>query len=82
MAIYNKELLLYQRVNLHFPMVFPWFFHGFPMLIYWILTSGPSPKPLPSRAFRRTAGELRAVAMDFSGETVMVFLWILPWENE
>ena len=25
-------MLVYQRVNLHFPMVFPWFSHGFPMI--------------------------------------------------
>jgi len=37
MAIFNSKLLVYQRVNLHFPMVFPWFSHGFPMVFYTML---------------------------------------------
>ena len=32
MAIFNSILLVYQRVNLHFPMVFLWFSYGFPMV--------------------------------------------------
>ena len=31
-AIFNSKLLVYQRVNLHFPMVFLWFSYGFPMV--------------------------------------------------
>ena len=27
-------MLVYQRVNLHFPMVFLWFSYGFPMFVY------------------------------------------------
>ena len=30
--MFNSKLLVYQRVNLHFPMVFLWFSHGFPMV--------------------------------------------------
>ena len=28
-AIFNSKLLVYQMVNLHFPMVFLWFSYGF-----------------------------------------------------
>ena len=38
MAMLNSELLVYQRVNLHFPMVFLWFSYGFPtisMVFLW-----------------------------------------------
>ena len=34
MTIFNSKLVVYQRVNLHFPMVFPWFSHGFPMVCH------------------------------------------------
>ena len=30
MAMFNSKLLVYQRVNLHFPMVFLWFSYGLP----------------------------------------------------
>ena len=36
-------MLGYQRVNLHFPMVFPWFSHGFPMNSMVILVPATSP---------------------------------------
>ena len=29
MAMFNSKLFVYQRVNLHFPMVFPWFTRGY-----------------------------------------------------
>ena len=38
MAIFNSILLVYQRVNLHFPMVFLWFSYGLPrisMVFLW-----------------------------------------------
>ena len=35
MAIFNSFLSVYQRVNLHFPMVFLWFSYGFPMVFLW-----------------------------------------------
>ena len=28
-------VIVYQRVNLHFPMVFLWFSYGFPMVFLW-----------------------------------------------
>ena len=31
-AIFNSKLLVNQRVNLHFPMVFLWFSYSFPMV--------------------------------------------------
>ena len=34
-------MLVYQRVNLHFPMVFPWFSHGFPMVFMAALSRHP-----------------------------------------
>ena len=46
-AIFNSYLLVYQRVNLHFPMVFLWFsgflwfFYGFPMVFPLISSPGP-----------------------------------------
>ena len=37
MTIFNSKLVVYQRVNLHFPMgfpmVFPWFSHGLPSTV-------------------------------------------------
>ena len=30
--MFNSFLYVYQRVNLHFPMVFPWFSYGFPII--------------------------------------------------
>ena len=33
MAIFHSFLYVYQRLNLHFPMVFPWFSYGFPIKI-------------------------------------------------
>ena len=32
MAIFHSNVSHYQRVNLHFPMVFLWFSYGFPMV--------------------------------------------------
>ena len=37
MTIFQSKLLVSQRLNLHFSMVFPiflWFSHGFPMISY------------------------------------------------
>ena len=56
-------LYVYQRVNLHFPMVFLWFSYGFPMVFLWfsygfpmknglVLTTIPSRRtgsPAPQR---------------------------------
>ena len=32
MVIFHCKMLVHQRVNLHFPMVFLWFSYGFPMV--------------------------------------------------
>ena len=34
MAMFNSFLYVYQRVNLHFPMVFLWFSYGLPMVFH------------------------------------------------
>ena len=36
-------MLVYQRVNLHFPMVFLWFSYGFPMVFLWFWFSYGGP---------------------------------------
>ena len=35
MVIFNSYVSHYQRLNLHFPMVFLWFSYGFPMVFLW-----------------------------------------------
>ena len=41
MAIFNRFLYVYQRVNLHFPMVSLWFPYGFPMVYQAVTGRGP-----------------------------------------
>ena len=52
MAMFNSKLLVYQRVNLHFPMVFPLkppFSYGFPIkttIFLWFSYGFPMKSPL------------------------------------
>ena len=41
--IFNSFLYVYQRVNLHFPMVFLWFSYGFP-IFPWVFPWFPHPQ--------------------------------------
>ena len=60
MAIFNSYVNVYQRVNLHFPVVFLWFSYGFPM-VYQAgcpqnIRLGPRGHPLPA-ARQRALGD-------------------------
>jgi hypothetical protein len=64
MAMFNSKLLVYQRVNLHFPMVFLWFSHGFPMVFLSVPKKkhpGGSPDPAPTLTTGTTAPPESAV---------------------
>ena len=77
MAIFNSFLYVYQRVNLHFPMVFLWFSYGFPMKKHtwkhqWPTVQWSFP---PSNASVRGARSLesRIAAIISSGVPLMPF---------
>ena len=56
-----RYVKVYQRVNLHFPMVFLWFSYGFPMVL-----TVPDSSILPSAAFPKRASESPASATGVS----------------
>ena len=53
---FHSKMLVHQRVNLHFPMVFLWFSYGFPMVFLWF-TGGyvhrcMTPQPMLPQCFK------------------------------
>ena len=67
MVIFHSYVAVYQRVNLHFPMVFLWFSYGFPMVFLWFSYGFPIQNSfllyIPIRPTRPSA-QLRRACID------------------
>ena len=67
MVMFYSKLLNYQRVNLHFPMVFPWFSYGFPIktsIFLWFFQWGE----IVEFSTRYTSPKFRDLDMDVAKE--------------
>jgi hypothetical protein len=66
---------VYQRVNLHFPMVFLWFSYGFPMVSSWQLPKDPGRVYPNSNSFgpeKSTPPEVNSTPLGMSYSSVGV----------